>query len=203
MAMRKLLKTGFLKLLAALKDFVSKVAANMCESWWLKQARFESCCMIQEEQNVSKKCKSLLIKQLEMNEHAWKILQNNGINAGDEFCFNFRFAAPNHACGESLKDSVSRKTDYTVHSTSESRYKKNRLVEGTTKPLKVSKEAIDKWVSEMVKLGLQHDCTFSGWWVWKYDDFACPGSPSTSQNFGSIIEDKPRLLNRLTQLIKK
>lgn len=151
-------------------------------------------------QDMNIEYKDLLIKQLEMNELAWKDLEKHGVIAEAEFCLNFRFTSPNHARCESLIDFMCRKTNYDVHIAPEKSFRKNWYIEGATKPFKVSKKQINEWVSEMVRLGMKHDCKFDGWWVWKYEDFACPGGPCTTKALGSITENGSRLIRQPAQL---
>lgn len=181
---------------------------NRHESWWLRQTQSKNSndAFLREKKNQNRKStlyRDLLIKQHQMNQQAWDVLQNNGVNDNDEFCLNFKFKALNQTCGETLKDFISVKTDYTVHTTSEGYYKKSCIIQGATMPVKISKEMIDRWVSEMIKLGLEYNCNFSGWWIWKYDNFACPDVVGIRRNIGTIPERKPRLIERLITIIYK
>jgi hypothetical protein len=138
-----------------------------------------------------------------MNEMAWNTLLDNGVTDGNEFCLNFKFSAPNDVCGEALNDAISRQTDYKVYMTSEGRYRKRWVVQGATSPVKVSKPVINNWVCEMVKLGFGYNCTFSGWWIWKYDDFASPDATSIRKNLGSLAENKSKFVEWLSGMINK
>jgi hypothetical protein len=154
-----------------------------------------------DEEAISNKSKNLIAEQLALNEQAWETLQQNGVGEDDEFCLNFKFNAPNHAYSEALKDYISRKTDYAVLTTTAGSYGKGSVVQGTTKPVKISKTMLDLWVCEMVKLGMQHDCSFNGWWIWKYDKFARPGAPGVRQQIGSIAEGKSNFIKWLAEMI--
>jgi hypothetical protein len=202
--LQKFFEASLSKSAALLQSFTNRVTRSADVNWPLRQNRKEPFVDMFQEQNMSSKCRNLLLGQLKMSKQAWEALQNKGgATVDDEFCLNFKFTAPNHACSEALKDSIRRKTDYTVQTASEGRYIKNWVVQGATKPVKISQEVIYQWVSGMVKLGLQYDCKFSGWWLWKYDDFACPGVPPVKQTFGSFVQDKPGLIRQLAQLMKK
>jgi hypothetical protein len=132
----------------------------------------------------------LLKKQLKQTARAKKILYDTGIPDDMEFCINFRFAAKNRLAGELLKNYICRETDYNVEIVPEGWLKRYWSVEGSTKPIRISKEIIDTWVSQMVLIGLEHECKFDGWWLWQDNRHGEHRPPR-------LIASNPSLIRRL------
>jgi hypothetical protein len=201
----KSLELGFLRLLAALQNFIGQIVRGLFGNWShsspQSQRREKVLADAKASKDLSREGRELLVRQLKMNARAWDVLHKNGVMAGDEFCINFEFAAPNHASNEALKDFISNKTDYQVNVASAVSNGKTWIIQGTTKPLKISEEMVDQWVSDMVRHGMQYKCKFSGWWIWKYYDSGCPDVQPVTKNLGSILECQSGLM-RLLNLVK-
>ena len=108
---------------------------------------------------------SALRDQLAMNPQMLELLREDGVGPDSRVRLNFSYAAPGESEAEELVAFFEAETCYEVASASPDGL---WMVEGTTRPMHVSSEILDRWLAWMVAAGAEHGrCLFGGWgWGW-------------------------------------
>jgi hypothetical protein len=115
-------------------------------------------------EDLNARYRTILAKQLALNEVAWRTLQSHGVTEETQLRLDFLYVAPDRRSAQSLQAVLTDQTDYDVQvESSGSLLTKRWSVVGTTRPTTVSAAILDQWVDWMVTAGLHQNCEFDGW----------------------------------------
>ena len=107
--------------------------------------------------------RTILAKQLAMNEKTLARLRELGLTDETEVQLNFLYYAPNESDAEDLWSFLIEETDYEVGIHPEANSSGQWIVSGHTQKTTISKEILDEWVEWMIAAGFDHHCEFDGW----------------------------------------
>jgi hypothetical protein len=98
-----------------------------------------------------------------MNAASWQELQACGVMPDTELVLDFSFDAPGEERARELAAALQEKGHQASASRGGSLFRRVWHVEGSTPPLSVTLDRLNKWVREMVAAGQQCECDFDGW----------------------------------------
>ena len=107
--------------------------------------------------------RSILAKQIAMNEKTWARLRELGLTDKTEVQLDFLYYASTESDAEGLRVFLVDETDYEVGVHPEANSGGRWIVSGHTQKTTISKEVLDEWVDWMVAAGFDHQCEFDGW----------------------------------------
>jgi hypothetical protein len=115
-------------------------------------------------EDKASKYRTILARQLAMNEQTWATLTQHGVTEATPLRLDFTFIAPDQRSAAALRATLAETTDYDVKVQSSGGFlRKQWSVTGSTQPTELSPAILDQWVDWMVTAGIHDNCEFDGW----------------------------------------